>query len=48
MTSFYLSRVWFLGGPVLDKAVDVFLTETQPDNLFCPDGFMMFTDVLSF
>lgn len=28
-------------------AEDVFLTETQPDNLFCLDGFMMFTDVLS-
>lgn len=26
--------------------VDVFLTETQPDNLFCLDGFIMFTDVL--
>lgn len=37
----------FYMGPCLHMAIDLFLTEMQPDNLFCQPGFMMFTDVLS-
>lgn len=47
MIGFYLLNILFLGGPLLDNAVVVFLTDTQPDNLFCLHGFMMFTDVLT-
>lgn len=36
-----------LGGLRLQWDGDVLLTGTQPDNLFCLDGFIMFTDVLS-
>lgn len=40
-------KVLSLGGLCPPWDVDVLLTETQPDNLFCLDGFIMFTDVLS-
>lgn len=40
-------KVSSLGGLCPPWDVDVLLTETQPDNLFCLDGFLMFTDVLS-
>lgn len=32
----------------MDNAVNVFLSEAQPDDLSCLSGFKMFTDVLSF